>query len=30
MVEGVPLKGLVGSPHSLLLPGDEVNDFVLV
>lgn len=30
MVEGVSLKGLVGSPHSLLLPGDEVNGFVLV
>lgn len=23
VVEGVSLKGLVGSPHSLLLPGDE-------
>lgn len=30
MVEGVSLKRLLGSPHSLLLPGDDVNDLGLV
>lgn len=29
MFEGRSLKGLVGS-HSRLLPGDAMNDFVLV
>lgn len=28
MVEGGSLKGLVGT-HSLLLPGDAVNGFIL-